>query len=100
MPQWIVWIIVLAAAAVGIALWFRAAHRTLSGFRAMVADAARQLEFCRMKAGENDINPAVLRRSENICRQAEMQYDRVLHRPLMYLPGKLMGFGSVPRPRD
>ena len=100
MPHWVIWSIILAAAVVSIALWFRASHRTLSGFRAMVADAARQLEYCRRKAGENDIDPAVLRRSENICRQAEMQYYRVLHRPLMYLPGKLMGFGSVPRPRD
>ena len=34
----------------------------------------------------------ILHRSESIYRQATGHYNAVLHRPLVYLPGCLMGF--------
>jgi len=34
----------------------------------------------------------VLRRSESIYRQAAGNYNETLHRPWIYIPGRLMGF--------
>ena len=42
-------------------------------------------------AGNADV-AEVLRRSESIYRQAAGNYNETLHRPWIYIPGRLMGF--------
>ena len=42
-------------------------------------------------AGNADV-AEVLRRSESIYRQAAGSYNETLHRPWIYIPGRLMGF--------
>lgn len=61
----------------------------------MVESARCQLAAFEKRASEAAGNAdvtEVLRRSESIYRQAAGSYNETLHRPWIYIPGRLMGF--------
>ena len=63
--------------------------------RSMVESARCQLAAFEKRAAEavgNADVAEVLRRSESIYRQAAGNYNETLHRPWIYIPGRLMGF--------
>lgn len=85
---------VIVCAAVG-AVWFRRARQVLLARREMLDRAQAQLIDCRKRAAGARCDPAlteVLERSESIYRQAVYLYNAALHKPWVYLPGRLMGF--------
>ena len=99
MPSWVPWLIAIASTSVCVALWFWEAHRVLRDRASMVESAAAQLAACARRAAADRCDPQlaeVLRRSESIYHQAVEHYNSTLHRPWIYLPGRLMGF----RPRQ
>lgn len=87
--NWIVWSVAL------VALWFWEVRRKLRELYSMVESARSQLaahqDRAAAAAGNADM-AEILHRSESIYRQATGHYNAVLHRPLVYLPGCLMGF--------
>ncbi len=97
MSTWLPWLIALASTGVCIALWFWEARRLLRDRASMVESAEAQLAACSRRAAADRFDPQlaeVLRRSESIYRQAVEHYNSTLHRPWIYLPGRLMGFQS------
>lgn len=94
MQAWAVWLAAAVCAALGV-VWFRRAHRILCARRSMLESAKTQLAACRERAVGVRYDPGlaeVLQRSESIYRQALDLYNAALHKPWVYLPGRLMGF--------
>lgn len=94
MRAWAVGLAVAVCATFGI-VWFRRARRILLERRDMLDRAQAQLAACRERAAGVRCDPAlteVLARSESIYGQAVYLYNAALHKPWVYLPGRLMGF--------
>lgn len=93
--NWIVWSVALVSATALVTLWFWEVRRKLRELYSMVESARSQLaahqDRAAAAAGNADM-AEILHRSESIYRQAAGHYNAVLHRPLVYLPGCLMGF--------
>ena len=98
MTAWIAWLIALISISAFTALWFWEVRRVLLQSRSMLESAGGQLRLYRKKADGKRYDPelaAVLYRSESIYRQAVEHYNRTLHKPWVYLPGRLMGFQAT-----
>lgn len=93
--NWIIWLVALVSTTALVALWFWEVRRKLRELYSMVESAHSQLTAHQKRAttaaGNADM-AGILHRSESIYRQAADHYNAVLHRPLVYLPGCLMGF--------
>ena len=95
MPEWLGWLVAGISTVGFISLWFWEVRRVLRNYRSMVQCAAGQLVSCRKRLAQSQQDAAlleVLRRSESIYRQAAGNYNETLHRPWIYIPGRLMGF--------
>ena len=93
--KWIIWLVAIASTSALVALWFWEVRRLLRQHRSMVESARCQLAAFEKRAAEAAGNAdvaEVLRRSESIYRQAAGNYNETLHRPWIYIPGRLMGF--------
>lgn len=85
----------IASTSALVVLWFWEVRRLLRQHRSMVESARCQLAAFEKRAAEAAGNAdvaEVLRRSESIYRQAAGNYNETLHRPWIYIPGRLMGF--------
>ena len=81
------WIAALISTSVLVILWF------------WEVSARSQMDSCRRRAAgsSGDADAAqVLRRCEDIYRQAAEHYNNTLRRPLIHVPGYLMGFHREP----
>lgn len=99
--KWVIWLVAVASTSALVALWFWEVRRLLRQHRSMVESARCQLAAFEKRAAEAAGNAdvaEVLRRSESIYRQAAGNYNETLHRPWIYIPGRLMGF-TMRRPR-
>ena len=86
--KWVIWLVAIASTSALVVLWFWED-------RSMVESARCQLAAFEKRAAEAAGNAdvaEVLRRSESIYRQAAGSYNETLHRPWIYIPGRLMGF--------
>ena len=95
MPGWFGWLLAVVSTVGFVSLWFWEVRRVLRNYRSMVQCAAGQLVSCRKRLAQSQQDAAlleVLRRSESIYRQAAGSYNETLHRPWIYIPGRLMGF--------
>lgn len=95
MGTYLAWVIAGVSTAVCLLLWFREAGRVMRERKSTVDSAAAQLEICRRRAQERPADgeaAAVLRRSEDIYRQAQYQYRQSLCRPWIALPAFVMGY--------
>ena len=95
MPGWFGWLIAGISTVGFVSLWFWEVRRVLRSYRSMVLSAAGQLVSYRKRlaqAQQDAVLLEVLRRSESIYRQAAGNYNETLHRPWIYIPGRLMGF--------
>ena len=95
MPGWFGWLLAGISTVGFVSLWFWEVRRVLRNYRSMVQCAAGQLVSCRKRLAQSQQDAAlleVLRRSESIYRQAAGNYNETLHRPWIYIPGRLMGF--------
>ena len=93
--KWVIWLVAIASTSALVALWFWEVRRLLRQHRSMVESARCQLAAFEKRAAEAAGNAdvaEVLRRSESIYRQAAGNYNETLHRPWIYIPGRLMGF--------
>lgn len=93
--KWIIWLVAIASTSALVVLWFWEVRRLLRQHQSMVESARCQLAAFEKRAAEvvGDADVAeVLRRSESIYRQAAGNYNETLHRPWIYIPGRLMGF--------
>lgn len=93
--KWVIWLVAIASTSALVALWFWEVRRLLRQHQSMVESARCQLAAFEKRAAEamGDADVAeVLRRSERIYRQAAGNYNETLHRPWIYIPGRLMGF--------
>ena len=93
------WIAALISTTVLVILWFWEVRRKLREQHSMVESARSQMDSCRRRAAgsSGDADAAqVLRRCEDIYRQAAEHYNETLHRPLIHIPGCLMGFRREP----
>ena len=78
--------------------WMWEVKRLLLSQKSMTDSAAAQLATCRQRAIQDPCDPEaaqVLHRSESIYRQAVDHYNRALSRPLICLPGRLLGFRPI-----
>ena len=94
-----VWLIAIVSTTACIFFWFRDVRRIMLNRKSMVDSAASQLASWRRKTADAWDEPEiaeVIRRSESIYQQAIEHYNRALHKPLNYLPGRLLGFREVP----
>ena len=92
--KWVIWLVAVASTSALVALWFWEVRRLLRQHRSMVESARCQLAAFEKRAAEAAGNAdvaEVLRRSESIYRQAAGNYNETLHRPWIYIPGRLMG---------
>ena len=99
MTTWIPWAAAALSTAVCVYLWFREVRRIMAEQTNMLSSAAGQLESSRRRAQEKSADgeaAAVLRRSEDIYRQAQYQYRRCLLRPWIAFPAFVMGYRSTP----
>ena len=95
MPSWVAWLIAAVSTTAFLVLWFWEVRRVLRSRRSVVESAAAQLSACRRQAAGVRYDPElaqILARSESIYRQAAGNYNETLHRPWIYIPGRLMGF--------
>lgn len=95
MPGWFGWLLAVVSTVGFVFLWFWEVRRVLRNYRSMVQCAAGQLVSYRKRLAQSQQDAAlleVLRRSESIYRQAAGNYNETLHRPWIYIPGRLMGF--------
>lgn len=94
MPSWIAWLTAFVSIAAFTAIWFWETRRILQGYRSTMESAARQLEAHKKIAASqrNSENVEIMERCESIYRQAAEHYNHTLHRPWLYLPGRLLGF--------
>ena len=95
MPEWLGWLVAGISTVGFISLWFWEVRRVLRSFQSTVESAAGQLAAYRKRLAQAQQDAAlqeVLRRSESIYRQAAGNYNETLHRPWIYIPGRLMGF--------
>ena len=93
--KWVIWLVAIASTSALVVLWFWEVRRLLRQHRSMVESARCQLAAFEKRAAEAAGNAdvaEVLRRSESIYRQAAGNYNETLHRPWIYIPGRLMGF--------
>ena len=93
------WIAALISTSVLVILWFWEVRRCLREQYSMVESARSQMDSCRRRAAgsSGDADAAqVLRRCEDIYRQAAEHYNNTLRRPLIHVPGYLMGFHREP----
>ncbi len=93
------WIAALISTSVLVILWFWEVRRCLREQHSMVESARSQMDSCRRRAAgsSGDADSAqVLRRCEDIYRQAAEHYNNTLRRPLIHVPGYLMGFHREP----
>ena len=75
-------------------LWFRRVWQTMQDRRRAVNFAAEQVKIFR--AMENDLkNKDVLKRSEDIYKQAVILYQIALENPFNWLPATLMFFRPI-----
>lgn len=91
------WTIAAVSTAAFLVLWMWEVKRLLLIQKSMTDSAAAQLATCRQRAIQDPCDPEaaqILHRSESIYRQAVEHYNSTLHRPWIYLPGRLMGFQS------
>ena len=86
--KWVIWLVAIASTSALVVLWFWEVRRLLRQHRSMVESARCQLAAFEKRAAEAE----GLRRSESIYRQAAGNYNETLHRPGIYIPGRLMGF--------
>ena len=93
--KWIIWLVAIASTSALVALWFWEVRRKLRELYSMVESARSQLaahqDRAAAAAGNADM-AEILHRSESIYRQAAGNYNETLHRPWIYIPGRLMGF--------
>jgi len=97
--KWIIWLVAIASTSALVVLWFWEVRRLLRQHRSMVESARSQMDSCRRRAAgsSGDADTAqVLRRCEDIYRQAAEHYNETLRRPLIHIPGCLMGFHREP----
>ena len=87
--KWVIWLMAIASTSALVVLWFWEVRRLLRQHRSMVESA--RCQRAAEAAGNTDV-AEVLRRSESIYRQAAGNYNETLHRPWIYIPGRLMGF--------
>lgn len=91
----VAWTVAAVFAAVLIAVDFWEARRVLRASLHTVETAGEQLSVCRRRAaqhpGDAD-SAAVLARCESIYLQAVANYNHMLCKPWIYLPGTLLGY--------
>lgn len=95
MTVWIPWLAAAVSTAVCLYLWFREVRRIVEEKADMVSCASGQVESSRRRVRQfpgDAAAAAVLRRSEDICRQAQLQYRQTLRKPWIRLPALLMGY--------
>lgn len=93
------WIAALISTSVLVILWFWEVRRCLREQHSMVESARSQMDSCRRRAAGSSGNgetAQVLRRCEDIYRQAAEHYNGTLRKPLVFIPGRLMGFRREP----
>lgn len=97
MVPWIAWTLALISTGICLFLWFRDVRRVLRQQYSIVESAEGQLRYSRAKVRQcrNPENEEVFLRSENIYRQAAAEFDRLLRKPGIYLPARLMGYHSL-----
>ena len=89
--KWVIWLVAIASTSALVALWVWEVRQ----LRSLGESARCQLAAFEKRAAEAAGNAdvaEVLRRSESIYRQAAGSYNETLHRPWIYIPGRLMGF--------
>lgn len=88
------WLAAGLSTAICIFRWFRDVRRIIRERKSTVESAASQLEILRKRATEqaDAENAAVLKRGEDIYRQALEHYERTRKKPWVFLPAALMGF--------
>ena len=92
------WAIAAVSTAAFLVLWMWEVKRLLLSQKSMTDSAAAQLAAYRQRAIQDPCDPEaaqVLHRSESIYRQAVDHYNRALSRPLICLPGRLLGFRPI-----
>lgn len=92
------WAIAAVSTAAFLVLWMWEVKRLLLTQKSMTDSAAAQLSTCRQRAIQDPCDPEaaqILQRSESIYRQAVDYYNRALSRPLICLPGRLLGFRPI-----
>ena len=92
------WTIAAVSTTAFLFLWMWEVKRLLLIQKSMTDSAAAQLAACRQRAIQDPCDPEavqILQRSESIYRQAVDHYNRVLSRPLICLPGRLLGFHPI-----
>ena len=92
------WAIAAVSTAAFLVLWMWEVKRLLLIQKSMTDSAAAQLAAYRKRVVQNPCDPEaaqVLHRSESIYRQAVDHYNRALSRPLICLPGRLLGFRPI-----
>ena len=92
------WAIAAVSTAALLLLWMWEVKRLLLSQKSMADSAAAQLAACRKRVARDPCDPEairVLQRSESIYRQAADHYNRALSRPLVCLPGRLLGFRPI-----
>lgn len=98
---WLMWLIAAASTSALIVLWFHEVRRRLREQYSMVESARSQLTAYEKRAavsvGDTDA-AEILHRSHSIYQQAADNYNAALKKPLIGIPGRLMGF--YPEPED
>ena len=92
------WAIAAVSTAAVLGLWRWEVMRLLLSQKSLTDSAAAQLATCRQRAIQDPCDPEaaqILQRSESIYRQAVDHYNRALSRPLICLPGRLLGFRPI-----
>ena len=98
MQPWLAWTIAAGSVTVSIYLWFRDVRRIMRERSSTVESAQRQLICCRQNALQANTDPdaaAVLKRSENIYRQAVDLYNQTMKKAWVLLPALLMGYHTI-----
>lgn len=93
------WIVAIISTSVLLVLWFWEVRRKLREQFSMVESARSQMDSCRrrVRGSSGDRETAqVLHRCEDIYRQAAEHYNGTLRKPLVFIPGRLMGFRREP----
>ena len=98
------WIAALISTSVLVILWFWEVRRRLREQHSMVESARSQMDSCRRRAAgssglcyelgrgvDRDMDKAL-----ELYRQAAEHYNNTLRRPLIHVPGYLMGFHREP----
>lgn len=97
--KWVLWLLVILSTSALIILWFWEVRRKLREQHSMVVSARSQMEAFEKRAAaavsDADVT-GVLQRSRSIYHQAAENYNAVLKEPLIYIPGRLMGFAEEP----